>query len=129
MRRFKKLQAIFFIVLNALISVIKLSRIPTRYPKISQHKLHSFTDLYRPFYTFTYLFTPFYTFLYFLFRFILLYTFCQYAQKQPADIHRQASYFHILNPTTVILQPKFFLHLLQLVIPISASAVFILIKQ
>lgn len=32
MRRFKKLQAIFFIVLNALISVIKLPRIPARYP-------------------------------------------------------------------------------------------------
>lgn len=52
MRRFKKLQAIFFIVLNALISVIKSPRIPACYPNwvgqiffgfpISIYRLHHF---------------------------------------------------------------------------------------
>ena len=36
MRRFKKLQAIFFTILNAFISVIKLSRIHVLYPKITR---------------------------------------------------------------------------------------------
>ena len=63
MRRFKKLQAIFFTILNAFISVIKLSRIHVLYPKITrlQNMEVDFVFLFQCFFLFFFCLLPTYT--------------------------------------------------------------------